>query len=76
MTDRFFIALFGGIDRIMDRMFGVDYCGCGHRAHCDKRCADCRCEHCNCVKDKKKFRKRFEKQLAELKKRDPFTHDD
>jgi hypothetical protein len=74
MMDKFLLAFFGALDRLSDMMLGVDYCGCGHRAHCDKKCTECRCEHCNCINDKKKLKKKFDKQIAKMKARDPFIY--
>jgi len=68
--DNFLLKFFGSIDKLTDKVFGVKRCSCGHQSHCNKKCADCRCEHCNCPVEKKKFRK----QLGRLKKKDPFIY--
>jgi hypothetical protein len=62
--DKFLLSFFGAMDKIMDRIFSVDDCVCGHRAHCGERCQEqmmilggtvnCTCIHCNCKKHRKK----------------------
>ena len=74
LMDKFLLSFFGALDKLTDKVFGIHYCGCGHRAHCGKKCTDCRCEHCNCIVDKKKLKKKFDRQLAKLKKKDPFIY--
>ena len=68
--DNFLLKLFGSIDKLTDKVFGVKRCSCGHPSHCKKKCADCRCEHCNCDNEKDEFKKKIER----LKKRDPFIY--
>lgn len=70
--DNFLSNFFGTIDRFTDWLFRSkkDDCSCGHKAHCKDKCDSCRCEHCNCPKDKKAYKKRLE----DLKKRDPFIY--
>ena len=69
---RFLLSFFGTIDRFTDWMFrsNKDDCSCGHKAHCKDKCDSCRCEHCNCPNEKKKFKE----QIERLKKRDPFIY--
>ena len=70
--DKFLLSFFGTIDRFTDWMFrsNKDNCSCGHTSHCNKKCTECRCEHCNCPVEKKKFKE----QLKKLAKKDPFIY--